>query len=149
MQGPGPQYWKSLKFEMASKSPIIAFGNALFGSKNHNHLKGQPVGVVGVLWKMIKRREKMGNLVVIPIDEYLTSQEGDNCRQHPHHSIVVCKNCKILWQRGVNASKNMLQIARSVWAGNQRPTVFARPPPWQQIQEPPHIAATNAVSSGN
>ena len=59
---------------MPSKPPIIAFGDAMFGSKNHIHLKGQPVGVVGVLWKMLKRREKLGKLVVVPIDEYLTSQ---------------------------------------------------------------------------
>jgi hypothetical protein len=54
----------------------------MFGIKNHVHLKGKPVGLVGVLWKMLKRRERLGKLVVVPIDEYLTSQvSGIGCNE--------------------------------------------------------------------
>ncbi|KAH8554187.1 hypothetical protein BGW37DRAFT_483758, partial [Umbelopsis sp. PMI_123] len=73
MHGPRPEYWKPLKFEMPSNHLLSLFGDGMFGCKNHVHLKGKPVGVVGVLWKMLKRRERLGKLVVVPIDEYYTS----------------------------------------------------------------------------
>jgi transposase len=65
-----------------------------------------------------------------------------------HHGIVVCKNCQILWQRDINAGKNMYDIAEAIWNGGQRPSQFARPER-QPLQQPHHIAATNAVSSAS
>jgi transposase len=65
-----------------------------------------------------------------------------------HHGIVVCKNCQILWQRDINAGKNMYDIAEAIWNGGQRPNEFARPER-QQRQQRQHIAATNAVSSAS
>jgi transposase len=65
-----------------------------------------------------------------------------------HHGIVVCKNCQILWQRDINAGKNMYDIAEVIWNGGQRPNGFARPER-QQRQQRQHIAATNAVSSAS
>lgn len=59
-----------------------------------------------------------------------------------HHGIVVCKNCQILWQRDINAGKNMYHIAEAIWNGGQRPSQFAR-----LTRQQPNIAATNAVSS--
>jgi hypothetical protein len=44
-----------------------------------------------------------------------------------HHGIVVCKNYQILWQRDINAGKNMYDIAEAIWNGGQRPSQFARP----------------------
>jgi hypothetical protein len=46
----------------------------MFGIQNHAHLKGKPVGLVSVQWKMRKRRERLKKRVVVLIDEYLTSQ---------------------------------------------------------------------------
>ncbi|KAI8984068.1 hypothetical protein BDF20DRAFT_363565 [Mycotypha africana] len=40
------------------------------------------------------------------------------------YSTKVCKHCHILWQRDINASKNMMTIAASVWAGHGRPSQF-------------------------
>ena len=70
-----------------------------------------------------------------------------------HHGIVVCKNCQILWQRDINAGKNMYDIAEAIWNGGQRPNEFARPERQQrqqrQQQQQQHIAATNAISSAS
>ena len=46
----------------------------MFGRKNLVHIPGKKNGVVGVLWKALKRKEREGKLVAIPIDEYYTSQ---------------------------------------------------------------------------
>ena len=37
-------------------------------------IKGHMSGVVGVLWRKLKQKEKLGELVAIPVDEYYTSQ---------------------------------------------------------------------------
>ncbi|KAI8984226.1 hypothetical protein BDF20DRAFT_858685, partial [Mycotypha africana] len=37
-----------------------------------------------------------------------------------------CKTCGIIWQRDVNAAKNMLTIANSVWEHNGHPEIFSR-----------------------
>jgi hypothetical protein len=50
------------------------FGDAMFGKKNNTAIRGKQVGVVNILWKMLKRKERLGELVAITIDEYLTSQ---------------------------------------------------------------------------
>jgi hypothetical protein len=69
-QGPGPQHWKPAVFEKSPKAPFIVFGDAMFGRKNLVHIRGKKNGVVGVLWKALKRKEREGKLVAIPIDEY-------------------------------------------------------------------------------
>ena len=46
----------------------------MFGKKNNTAIRGKQVGVVNILWSMLKRRERLGELVAITIDEYLTSQ---------------------------------------------------------------------------
>ncbi|KAG2193015.1 hypothetical protein INT46_009817, partial [Mucor plumbeus] len=42
------------------------------------------------------------------------------------YGVLVCKTCKTLWQRDVNASKNMMSIASSIWNRDGRPTAFKR-----------------------
>ncbi|KAI9486000.1 MAG: hypothetical protein EXX96DRAFT_625986 [Benjaminiella poitrasii] len=37
-----------------------------------------------------------------------------------------CKTCIVLWQRDVNAPKNMLDIAASIWNGCGRPESFVK-----------------------
>ena len=44
------------------------------------------------------------------------------------NGILECgKPCHLLWQRDVNATKNMLDIANSIWEGQGRPNPFNRP----------------------
>ncbi|KAH8554042.1 hypothetical protein BGW37DRAFT_483290, partial [Umbelopsis sp. PMI_123] len=100
---------------------------------------------------------RQGHLVALTIDEYLTSQViyanmklRESMMLKPlglprftadgvsHHSILVCNHCHILWQRDINAAKNMYGIAMAMWTDGRRPNELARP---QQ-----EIAAQNAVS---
>jgi hypothetical protein len=45
---------------------------------------------------------------------------------HIINSTLDCKTCGILWQRVINASKNMLDISNTIWNNNGRPAVFRR-----------------------
>ncbi|KAL1930641.1 hypothetical protein VTP01DRAFT_10803 [Rhizomucor pusillus] len=140
--------WAKAKFTPKSegKLPLVVFSNGMFG-KDNVPMKGHRPGLVGVLDRMLKRREARGELVVVIIDEYLTSQICHNCQGRSlknvstadgvrHHGLQVCKNCGILWNRDTNACKNMFHIATSIWSGNGRPGPFVRP----KLQ----ITATNA-----
>lgn len=112
---------------------MIVFGDGMFG-KDLVKLKGNRCGVTGKLWRALKKRERDGGLIAVTIDEYKTSKACNNCQEinlesasHTHgYSVLVCKTCNTLWQRDVNAAKNMMTIAVSTWSGNGRPCVFQR-----------------------
>src|ERR1700741_2356676 len=42
------------------------------------------------------------------------------------HGILGCKNCHMLWNRDVNAAKNMYWIAESIWAGHGRSSMLPK-----------------------
>ena len=71
--------------------------------------------------------------------------EGEDPRWNNSPWNRGLQNCQILWQRDINAGKNMYDIAEAIWNGGQRPNEFARP----ERQQRQHIAATNAVSSAS
>ena len=116
-----------------NKVPLIVFGNGMFG-KDLVKLKGIRCGVVGVMWRCLKKREAAGDLLVVPIDEFRTSRVCNRCvtrtlEKHPNvkgQSVLVCTTCNTIWQRDVNAAKNMMSISLSVWAGNERPEPYRR-----------------------
>jgi len=107
----------------------------MFG-KDHVKLKGNRCGVTGVLWRALKKRERAGGLIAIIMDENKTSKICNNCRsttlESASHirgqSVLECKTCSTLWQRDVNAAKNMLSISMNVWMGAGRPAEFKRQP---------------------
>lgn len=49
------------------------------------------------------------------------------------YEVLDCKNCTILWNRGVHASKNKTDISQFIWDGNGRPLCFKR-----QVRESPY-----------
>ncbi|KAI9487628.1 MAG: hypothetical protein EXX96DRAFT_554009, partial [Benjaminiella poitrasii] len=51
----------------------------MFG-KDLMKLKGLRCGVVGVMWRCLKKREAAGDLLVLPLDEYMTSQICQPCK---------------------------------------------------------------------
>lgn len=74
--------------------PFVVFGAGMFG-KDGAPLKGQKSGVVNILWKELKKREANGEVVVVKIDEYLTSQVRPILKSlHPHgymaHPLGIC-----------------------------------------------------------
>ena len=115
------------------KVPLIVFGAGMFG-KNSMKLKGNRCGIAGVFWRALKRREAAGDLIAVTIDEYKTSKVCNACNNDPLArmselkgcSVLVCKACKTLWQRDINACKNMLSISLSIWNGRGRPSKYRR-----------------------
>ncbi|KAI8053183.1 uncharacterized protein B0P05DRAFT_575543 [Gilbertella persicaria] len=59
-------------FQYKQKVPLIVSGSGMFG-KNHVKIKTVRTGVTGPLYRTLKRRERTGDLLVVDIDEYLTS----------------------------------------------------------------------------
>jgi hypothetical protein len=127
--------WKPKRWlpQDKSKIPLIVFGDGVFG-KDSVKMKGLRCGVVGILWKALKRREAEGGLLAVTIDEYKTSRLCSKCGTDSlgglahvkGHSVLVCKTCNTLWQRDVNASKNMMLISLSIWKGEGRPKAYSR-----------------------
>ncbi|GAA5808947.1 hypothetical protein MFLAVUS_002347 [Mucor flavus] len=68
------------------------------------------------------------------VDEFKTSRiccrcgtdSLDGVAHVKGHSVLVCKTCNTLWQRDVNAAKNMMKISLSIWKGMGRPKVYSR-----------------------
>jgi hypothetical protein len=76
MQGPGGSQWHSAPFTPSDKLPLVIFGDSMFGKNNSVHFRGHKHGVADVLWRVLKQKEKQGQVVAIKIDEFLTSQVG-------------------------------------------------------------------------
>ncbi|GAA5817579.1 hypothetical protein MFLAVUS_011127 [Mucor flavus] len=83
----------------------------------------------GNLQCFTKKREAAGDLLVVTVDEFKTSRiccrcgtdSLDGVAHVKGHSVLVCKTCNTLWQRDVNAAKNMMTISLSIWKGMGRP----------------------------
>ena len=96
-------------------------------------LKGNKCGVTGVFWHASKKWEKEENLLVVTINEFMTSRICNIYNENSlkkvdgvnDHSVLGCQNCKTLWQRDINATKNMLLISSLIWNDNGRPEVFS------------------------
>ncbi|KAI9470601.1 MAG: hypothetical protein EXX96DRAFT_585025 [Benjaminiella poitrasii] len=86
-------------------------------------LKSLRYGVTGMFYQALGKRERAGDLVVVTIDEYLTSQKVSLV---VGFSVLACTACHTLWQRDVNAAINIMTIAKSVWGGEGRPAIFQR-----------------------
>ncbi|KAL1933455.1 hypothetical protein VTP01DRAFT_7545 [Rhizomucor pusillus] len=65
--------------------PLIAFGDGMFG-KDGVKIKGHESGIVGILYRMLKRREARGEAVIVTIDEYSSSQSGKDLASQNHWS---------------------------------------------------------------
>ncbi|ORE09458.1 hypothetical protein BCV72DRAFT_201617 [Rhizopus microsporus var. microsporus] len=110
------------------KVPLVVFGARMFG-KDSIKLKGNWCGDTSVFWRALKRRKASGDLIAVTIDEYKTFEVFNACNNDPltsmsglkGYSVQVCNICKTLWQRDINACKNMLSISLSVWDGRGRP----------------------------
>ncbi|GAA5814925.1 hypothetical protein MFLAVUS_008428 [Mucor flavus] len=72
--------WKPSMFHEKDKSkvPLIVFGNEMFG-KDLVKLKGLRCGVVGIMWRCLKKREAAVDLVVVTVDEFKTSRICCRC----------------------------------------------------------------------
>ncbi|KAI9256392.1 hypothetical protein EDC94DRAFT_616305, partial [Helicostylum pulchrum] len=105
--------WRPSKFVDSTLVPLVVFGD---GVKQKDAVR------------MKKRLSGKQNLAaIIDINEFRTSVtcKGEEKMKPPKLSngmkvngILECgKPCHLLWQRDVNATKNMLDIANSIWEG--------------------------------
>ncbi|GAA5812652.1 hypothetical protein MFLAVUS_006109 [Mucor flavus] len=134
------------------KMPLVVFGDGL-KNKDHIKLKGHRHGLSNKIYKQLKLREGLGELLLLDINEYYTSKTCNSCLNQglknlevgkgedvkKLHQILVCTTCNIFWNRDVMASKNMMSIATSIWSGNGRPNVFKRKNATSNVVVAPHL----------
>ncbi|PHZ09882.1 uncharacterized protein RHIMIDRAFT_261113 [Rhizopus microsporus ATCC 52813] len=109
--------WRSLLFEDSSKEmiPLVVFGAGMFG-KDNVKLKGHRCGVVGKLFKTLKKRGAEDHLIVVTIDEFKISKICSFCSSDDVNiistsgfkgcSVLTCKQCRKVWQRDMNAAND-------------------------------------------
>ncbi|KAI9275005.1 hypothetical protein EDC94DRAFT_591774, partial [Helicostylum pulchrum] len=81
----------------------------IFG-KDLVKLKGLRCGVVGIL--------SIDGFKAARICNKRSADSLNPAKNVKGQSVLVCKNCNTLWQRDVNASKNILSISLSIWKGD-------------------------------
>ena len=119
-----------------NETTVIAFGNASW-SKN---LKGYASSCRGkVFYNYLKTRFKDHKLFVFSTSEYNTSQICSKCQKFQRiisatekgvakpHYVRRCKNiiCHTLWNRDINASRNMITVLKSLIKTGKKPDVFS------------------------
>jgi transposase len=113
--------------------PLIVFGTGIVGN-DLVKLRGLRHGVTSMFYRTLKEREKESELLVVSIDEFRTSRICNICKTDTLYKashtggfgVLVCKTYKTLWQRDVNAFKNMMSIASSIWNQDGSPTASKR-----------------------
>ncbi|GAA5799348.1 hypothetical protein HPULCUR_004762 [Helicostylum pulchrum] len=120
--------------EMVNIFVTVALGDAVFPSS----MKGTIPGLARRLVKKLKIAEREGLLVTVPVTEYMTSKTCSNCSRNDTEnveidgvtlfSVLLCLNqtCNTLWQRDINASRNMHYISYNVIATGEVPVIFRR-----------------------
>ncbi|KAI8982204.1 hypothetical protein BDF20DRAFT_865609 [Mycotypha africana] len=84
--------------------------------------KGHPAGVTGKLYRTLLKRQRCFLAAVVDINEFKTSKVGPKLP----NQVPFSRSNVIFVGLDVNAAKNMLTIANSVWEHNSRPDIFSR-----------------------
>ncbi|KAL0078519.1 hypothetical protein J3Q64DRAFT_1764996 [Phycomyces blakesleeanus] len=99
---------------------MLVFGSGMF-SKDGVKLRGHRCGVVGKLYKVLKKQETEGQLIVITISEFKASKTCSLCF-FGDKKIIKQNRLKVLPLYLEN--NNMISISKSIWSGEGRPDVF-------------------------
>ncbi|CEG80616.1 hypothetical protein RMATCC62417_14921 [Rhizopus microsporus] len=91
--------------------PLVVFGDGLT-NKSSVRFRGLRHGVSEKIYKHLKLKEKLGELCLLDIDKFRTSQ--------------VCNSCKTRNLKDVMAAKNMFYVAEQIWLREERPVIFQR-----------------------
>jgi hypothetical protein len=132
--------------------------------------------VTGLLRKKLIQRSNKFHNVIVDINEYNTSQvriikyiNGKSINISyagvqlvpgkknmkttvktpygwPNVTVLVCKHCETVWNRDVNASKNMLNIATAIWKNLRRPVQYKSTESPQSTGVPPSGVKISTVS---
>ena len=122
-----------------SRNVIIAWGD--WSQKKHRKFN-EPVKGVG-----FRKTFRRAGYNVLLVDEYRTSKKCSICQDpnaecetfrminnpRPYrqgrikcHGLLRCTTCKRLWNRDLNAAKNIWNIARAAMDGSDRPSYLQR-----------------------
>ena len=102
-------------------------------------MKGKRAGVSRVVFRTLRHHHHLGHLTLVKVPEFRTSKTCSKCQTmtlenvreaggNALHAVVKCKNCTTVWNRDVNAARNIRYIASYMAANeNKVPDVFVRP----------------------
>lgn len=123
------------------KNPVISYGDASFCHNN----KGHPSSLRGN-W-IYHRLKYIHKANIFYTREFNTSQICSNCHaesrlvglctkydiirpgvQRPSntHFVRSCTHCRMIWNRDVNASRNILSLGKISTSGSDRPDLFCK-----------------------
>ncbi|KAI8884802.1 hypothetical protein K501DRAFT_312328 [Backusella circina FSU 941] len=115
--------WTARKFsEDNDLILLVVFGAGMFG-KDQVKFKGLQSGVTGILRGTLKKRENNTySLIVATIDECRVYRVCNSCKNDTLKVPLIVKGygvlkygkCGIVWNRYINAAKNMLVIAQLI-----------------------------------
>ncbi|GAA5807598.1 hypothetical protein MFLAVUS_000964 [Mucor flavus] len=130
----GKKYLKRELKQTDDRIPLVALDDAVFATS----MKGTLSGLARRLVKLLKQAEYEGLLVTVPVTEYMTSRTCSNCYRNDTQNLRIdgvslfgvlhClnQNCNTLWQRDINASRNMPRISYTVITTGEIPIMFRR-----------------------
>lgn len=114
-----------------TKVPVIGFGSGRFGRRQYG---GKPAGLAEKCRKLLKKAEQEGKLIVMDINEYNTSQVCSRCGEKALeqiraaglslYTVLACTSCRTVWQRDINASRNIYGICYNTIYHGHRPSIF-------------------------
>jgi len=131
---PRPSKWKRAAPHDEAKRTVVAFGDGMFSPT----MKGKRAGVSRVVFRALRHRERLGHLTLVRVPEFRTSKVCSKCHtltlEHvriddtPLHAVLSCKNCATVWNRDVNAARNLWFVASHMAANNNKPpNIFVQP----------------------
>jgi transcription elongation factor Elf1 len=98
--------------------------------------RGKVSGLARVCLRVLRQAEREGELIVVVVNEFYTSQVCSRCGERrlrgksldgdTMHAVQVCTNCGTVWQRDVNASRNLQYIFKHEVIHQERPGEFQR-----------------------
>jgi len=106
------------------KKTLIAYGNG----KVHPVIKGYVKTPLKKLYMALKKNK---NCSIFSTDEFRTTKLCSNCHEicltsRSPHRFQVCQNCKKLWNRDINAARNILFKAKILIETGSYPVKFSR-----------------------
>jgi transposase len=112
----------------------VVFGAARFGRSARSKL----APLADKCRKLLEKADKRGDLVLINMDEFNTSQVCSKCGKKnlkkmnidggDLYPVAVCQSCATVWQRDVNAARNIRALFVLGSTSSIRPVPFRRPP---------------------
>ncbi len=114
---------------------VVAFGDASWSGsvKGYNR---SPRGLF--FYKYMKNKYESDRIKVRSTSEYNSSQICSNCNKHERlvkynnvviekpHFVKSCPTCFTIWNRDVNAARNLITIEKNIMARGKKPWIFSK-----------------------